>query len=367
MTSATLGIPHAGMPPLDDSGPAFSRFELSNPLLFYAPVMAYALYLMAKHRSITLPAIANPLIFAGGLVGERKSEVMDLAQGPARDWIAPYTTIIPADEIDFTHVHADMERAGITYPFVAKPDSGLRGAGVQMIETEEALKAYLQQFPKGQPLVLQALVPYEAEAGVFYVRKPSELRGRIFSITLKYAPYVYGDGRRTVRELILSDPRAAAISEIYLERHEDRLDHVPAVGEPFKLVFAGNHCRGAIFRDGTHLVTDAMLERFDAIAKDVKEFYFGRFDVRFRSIEALQKGEDFRIVEINGTGSEATHIWDRAMGLREAYRILFEQWRMAFEIGAENRGRGHKSIGLFKFLSAWRDELKRGAVYPKTM
>lgn len=365
-TEATLGIPHAGMPPLDESGPAFSRFELMNPLLFYAPVLGYALGLMLRHRSITLPTIANPKIFAGGIVGEHKSRVMDLAGPIAQKWIAPYAAF-PVSEPALDKALAHMREKQLEFPCVAKPDSGLRGAGVQLVKNRQELQSYLNSFPRGHNLVLQALVPYEAEAGVFYVRKPNAEKGEIFSITLKYAPYLYGDGKRTLKELILADPRASEISDIYLTRHKAELGRVLAVGEAYKLVFAGNHCRGAIFRDGTDLATDALTARFDEISKDVDEFYFGRFDIRFRSIEALQNGEDFQIVEINGTGSEATHIWDRSMTLKEAYRTLFKQWRMAYEIGAQNRKRGFKTTNLFKIFKAWKEELDRGADYPTTM
>jgi hypothetical protein len=113
---------------------------------------------------------------------------------------------------------------------------------------------------------LQRYVPHESEVGIFNCRKPGQPRGRLLSITLKYFPYVYGDGRSTLRELILADAR---------------LDQALARGEPPRLAFAGSHSRGAIFRNGTELATEAMLELFDEISKRLPEFYFGRFDIRF--------------------------------------------------------------------------------------
>lgn len=38
--------------------------------------------------------------------------------------------------------------------------------------------------------------------------------------------------------------------------------------------------------------------------------------------------------------SEATHIYDPKTRLLKAYRILADQWRIAFEIGAQNRKNG---------------------------
>ena len=210
---------------------------------------------------------------------------------------------------------AAMAAAGLGFPVVAKPDLGCRGAGVRLVRDLGQLVSYLEGFPAGARLILQRYVAFEAEAGVFYVRMPGEAKGRIVSLTLKYFPYVHGDGRSTLRELILADPRAGRVPHLYLPRHAARLDHVPEAGEPVRLAFAGSHSRGSIFRDGTHLVTPAMTARFDAIARSMPEFWFGRFDIRFADIARLQAGEDFTIVEVNGAGAEMTHVWDRSTSL----------------------------------------------------
>jgi hypothetical protein len=229
------------------------------------------------------------------------------------------------------------------------------------------LVAYLEGFPAGARLVLQRHVAHEAEAGVFYVREPGEAAGRIVSLTLKYFPYVHGDGRRTLRQLILADPRAGRLSHLYLPRHADRLDTVPAPGEPIRLAFAGSHSRGSIFRDGTGLITPAMTARFDAIAQAMPEFWFGRFDIRFEDIGRLQAGEGFTILEINGAGAEMTHVWDRATPLAKARRDLMEQYRLLFTIGRANRDRGHRGQGLIDFIRAYRREKGLTPLYPPTL
>jgi hypothetical protein len=73
------------------------------------------------------------------------------------------------------------------------------------------------------------------------------------------------------------------------------------------------------------------------IATRLPGFYFGRFDIRYRSEEEFLRGERFQIVEVNGAGSEATNIWDPEMDLLTAYSTLLKQWAMLFEIGAINR------------------------------
>ena len=364
--------PHHGMPPLDESGPPLSFFEFWPMWAFYPPVMAYAAWQMLRHRSVLLPTAANPSFPGGGFFGESKAEILALAVRHVPDWVAPFVTVDrpatpgPDASAERDAALAVLDRAGLALPVVAKPDLGCRGAGVKLVRTPEQLQAYLAAFPAGARLLLQRLVPHEGEAGIFYCRLPGQAKGRIVSITLKYFPHVVGDGRRSLRTLIEADPRAGKLAHLYLKRHIARLDTVPAAGEAVRLAFAGSHSRGAIFRNGTHLVTPEMEARFDAIAQALPEFHFGRFDVRFGSFSDVQLGRGFTILEINGAGAESTHIWDRRTGLLQAWRDLMRQYRWLFEIGAANRARGFQPMGWADFRAAYRREKALTPLYPAT-
>jgi len=365
--AAPRRLPHAGMPPLDLSGPPVSFFEFWPQHEFYAPMVFYWLWLSLKHGGrFTLPTIANPLMPMGGWIGESKASVFDLTGPYARSFISPWAVFHNADGVTVDDALACVKRAGIQFPFVAKPDMGCRGVGVRRIRNDAQLASYIAGFPLKQNIVFQALVDHEPEAGIFYIRKPNEPRGRIVSVTLKYFPYVYGDGQSTLKELIERDRRAGPLKDIYLPRHKERLNLMLAPGEPFRIAFAGSHSRGTIFRNGNAFITEAMTDAFDRVAKDVKEFYFGRFDVRFPSIADLQAGRNFTIVEINGAGAESTHIWDRNTSLSDAYRALMDQYAAMWEIGAMNARRGYKPATLLDFFRAYRDEVKLWASYPQT-
>ena len=360
--------PHQGMPPLDTSGRPTSFFEFWPMWAFYPPVMLYAAWQMLRHRGPLLPTAANPSFPGGGFVGESKAAILGLAREHIAEWVAPFVSMTNPHgaRACVAQAQALLRDAGLGLPVVAKPDLGCRGAGVRLIRSEADLLAYLQAFPVGARLILQRLVPHEGEAGVFYCRLPGEARGRVVSLTLKYFPYVVGDGRRTLETLIADDPRAGGLQHLYRTRHRDRLQHVPAAGEPVRLAFAGSHSRGAIFRNGTHLVTPAMEARFEALARALPEFHFGRFDVRFERIADLQAGHRFTIVEVNGAGAESTHIWDRRTGLFEAWRDLMRQYRWLFAIGAANRARGHRPLSFAAFFKAWREERRLTPLYPST-
>jgi hypothetical protein len=328
---------------------------------------------MVRHRGVLLPTVANPSFPGGGFYGESKAEILALAVERLPEWVAPFIPLDRAPAASVASVDAEclaaetaMCIAGLAYPVVAKPDLGCRGAGVKLVRTPEQLQDYLTAFPAGSRLLLQQLVPHEGEAGIFYCRLPGQAQGRIVSITLKYFPHVVGDGQRSLRALIEADPRAGKLSHLYLKRHVARLDTVPTAGEAVRLAFAGSHSRGAIFRNGTHLVTPEMEARFDAIAQALPEFHFGRFDVRFDSFSDVQLGRGFTILEINGAGAESTHIWDRRTGLLQAWRDLMRQYRWLFEIGAANRARGFQPMRWADFRAAYRREKALTPLYPAT-
>ena len=243
-----------------------------------------------------------------------------------------------------------MTQIGLSFPIVVKPDAGQRGIGVAVIHNEAELEKY---FVKDRPdSIVQEFAPGQ-EFGVFYYLHPDEPRGHIFSVTEKRQVFVMGDGTSTLEKLILTDARAVCSAKLFLRLHRDRLDWIPPRGETFALSEIGNHCRGALFLDGAHIVTPALEEAMDRVSKSFDGFYFGRYDIRTPSVEDFKQGRNFKIIELNGATSEATHIYDPKHNFWYGMRILRQQWRIAFEIGAANRARGFKPpsvLALAKML-----------------
>jgi hypothetical protein len=294
---------------------------------------------MAKHRSVTVFTAANPAILAGGFIGESKFDILQRLSG-AGEYVARSSfldgTLSAAHKL--FAVRRFMEDEGLSFPIVLKPNHGQRGSGVVVVRSVKALEACIPQ--SSVDTIVQEYVD-GAEFGVFYDRYPSDPSGRIFSVTEKKVPAVVGDGRRTLEQLILHDERAVCAARLDCDRHRDELAVVPPQGEAFPLVELGTHCRGAMFLDGGSVVTQALEDRFDAIARGFDGFYFGRFDVRISGdVEAFRAGDGFKIIELNGVTSEATHIYHPGTPLLRAYSVLMTQWRIAFEIGAENLRRG---------------------------
>jgi hypothetical protein len=359
MKSAALARP---APPPARAEPVVSHFEFWPDWAFYAPIVAQWIWLGLRYGAVSLPTAANPRIELGGLCGESKSAILDLVQGAARARLAPYVVVPPGSAP--AAAERAMTAAGLEWPVIAKPDIGCNGTGVRLLRDGADLAAYLAAFPADAGLMLQHFVREEGEAGVFYVRRPGESRGRITSLTLKQPPVVIGDGRRTLADLVRADPRAGRIPHMYLPRLGARAARVPAAGERVQLVMVGNHCKGAIFHDGRAQITPALTEAIEAIARAMPDFHFGRLDVRFGSLAALRRGEGFTVIEINGVGSEATHVWDARTRLRDAWADQFFHYRTAFEIGRALRAAGHRPAGLAAMWRNWRRQKRLMASYP---
>lgn len=344
-----------------------SFFEFWPGWLFYAPVVVFWVLKSIRYRSVTLPSLANPQINAGGICGESKNDIFALAGPIARPWIANYVPLTTAghnDGNDLTLSKAVIQRAGLNYPLVAKPDMSCNGVGVRIVKNDSELAKYLTAFPRATRLQLQSLVTMPGEAGIFYIRHPHEPCGHITSVTLKFPPTVIGDGKTTIRQLIAADPRLAAVSNLLLPKLGSKANNIPAPGAETRLVFVGNHCRGSTFKDGINIVTPELTARIDEIVKDMPELYFTRIDLRYECLEDLQAGKNFKIIEFNGSGSEATNIWDPKMTIREAYKTQFFHYGQSFKIGATIRAQGRKTIGLVKLFTLWRHQKRLMAAYP---
>lgn len=339
------------------------HWEFWPAWVFYPPVAIYCVWLAIKYRGLTLPTAANPGIFSGGFVGESKMATLQDLMNSSREFTAEARLICGGTVAErLAWLHETCEQCAIGYPFILKPDVGQRGIGIKLIRDEAQAAGYLAQ--TSAPLLVQRYAEGPGEIGVFYYRFPHESQGNVFAITEKIFPVIIGDGKSTVAELIYCDQRARLIADKYLRRFAVRRDEILAMGEKLKLVEAGNHAQGCVFRDGMRLCTPALAERIDDISRGVPGFYVGRFDIRYASEADLREGKNFQIIELNGAASEATSIYDARNSLWSAYGQLFRQWDLVFAIGAANRRRGCAPTKLSLVWRKWRQYVRDAATYP---
>ncbi len=321
------------------------QFERIPKWLNLFPMIAQWLWLSARYGSVSLPSSANPAITSGGLVGEGKIEYFDIMGAAAREKTADFIALRATDLMTGEQAAGEMHAAGIGFPVVAKPDIGWCGYGIRLLHDEAQLEQYIRGFPAGEKIVLQRFIPDKGEAGIFYMRSPQKAAGEIIGILLRSYPRVTGDGKSKVSALVARDFRLQRLTGSALHECSYDPEYIPAENEEVRLSLIASTRVGGLYEDGSRLVTPALAAAVDAVAKDMKDFYVGRFDVRYRDAESLQQGH-FTIMEVNGAGSEAVHAWDPKYTIPQVYGIVFAKQRRLFAISAENRKNGHPPIGI---------------------
>lgn len=243
----------------------------------------------------------------------------------------------------FEEVRDLIAKVSIQYPFIAKPDIGLRGLGVKKIKTDEELQDYVLK--ANFDYIIQDLITYENEVGIFYVRYPNEKKGRVTGIVAKEFLIVVGDGISSIESLIKKNPRFELQLNPLRKEYGDQLHEVLKKGEKRNLVPFGNHARGAKFIDGSHLISPELEKTIDAVCVQIPGFFYGRLDVMYQSWEELESGKNFAIVELNGAASEPTHIYDPKHSVFFAWKELARHITYLYEISMLNNKQG------FPFLS----------------
>jgi hypothetical protein len=340
-----------------------SVLERMPKWLICVPLVVQWLWLSLRYGGATVPSAANPHITSGGLVGEGKLEYFS-GMGPlARSVTADYCGVFNDGLATEASLQQAMTDSGLAFPVVAKPNLGLCGYGVRMLADMAALKAYLHAFPRDETVVLQRYLPQEGEAGIFYARDPVSGQGRIIGLALRYYPRVTGDGHSTVAELVAADVRARRIARS--PRHECSVppDSVPAAGQQVRLATIGSTRVGGLYRDGAALITPELVRAIDAVARDMPDFHFGRFDVRYDNLRELGAGRGFTLMEINGAGSEAIEAWDPDTGVLQGFRMVFAKQRL-LAIGAAQCRAGVRPIGLLALAQLNRRQNRLVDQYP---
>lgn len=302
------------------------------------PLFIYFGWLALRARSFLFFSASNPGITMGGMFGESKFEILEKIPSSYKP-----ISILLQPTLSVDQVMAMLVDNHFKLPVIFKPDLGERGFMVRKINSLAEIEQYLKEIRI--EFIAQELVDLPMEFGVFYTRLPSQAAGCVTSVVMKEMLTVTGDGATTLGELILRKDRAKLQWEKLKIVFQDRLNETIAQHEVVQLVGIGNHCLGTKFLDGGYLINQKLSESFDSISKQIDGFYFGRFDLRCASIDALYNGE-IKIMELNGCGAEPAHIYQPGYSLLKAIGVLFQHWRNIFLIARENNKRGIAYISL---------------------
>ena len=315
----------------------YNNWEYWPSYMFYVPNIPYAIYLAIKAKSIVFFSATNPAIKHSGNGSESKFSTMQLIPEAYK----PTSIFIKAEDA-ISKTLFQIEQHNIEYPLIIKPDIGFRGLLVNRIKTKNELLDYLKKH-QTLNLIIQEYISYKNECGIFYHRIPNEKKGHITSITLKKYLTVIGDGTSSLKELILKDDRAKLYLDLLKELHKDTFETILKKDEKKVLNVIGNHSKGTQFINGNYLITPELENAIDNIVKQIPNWFYGRLDLKYNTIEDLIALQNFKILEFNGIISEPTHIYDPTnSSYFEALKEIRKHWKILYQIANLN----HKTYNI---------------------
>jgi hypothetical protein len=323
-------------PPRNRRNPFFIKllhWEYWSFTAIYIAILPLWAWLALRAKSFFFFSAANPSIDYGGLMMESKKKIYDLIPPQYYPPTSFFVANTPTAEV-LNAIHT----AGYTYPLIGKPDIGGKGRGVKKINNEQELIAYAATSPLDY--LIQTFVSLEKEVGVFYYRYPNQATGNISGVVRKEMLAVVGDGHSTIEELLLADDRFILQLPTLTKLYGAGLQEVLPAAITKELVPYGNHARGAKFLNDTHLVDKLLVQNIDAICQQITGFYFGRLDVKYNTWEELRQGKNFSIIELNGAGSEPTHVYDPQHSLWFAWTEIIKHWFILLRISKINHQKG---------------------------
>ncbi len=314
----------------------------------YGWIIPVWVLLAIRARSFFFFSASNPTIEYGGFLMESKKKIYDII--PAEYY--PRTAYFETGTATSSVVH-QLQQLGFTYPMIAKPDVGGQGRGVKKLYNESELAAYANTSPLDY--LVQEFVPYPNEVGVFYYRYPGEASGHVSGIVRKEMLGVTGDGRSTLYQLLMTEKRFILQIDVLQKLYGDALQEILRAGEKRELVPYGNHARGAKFLDDSHLADAAFTHTIDQLCKQVSGFHYGRLDIRYNSWQELKEGKNFSVIELNGAGSEPTHMYDPRHSLFFAWKEIIRHWIILWRISRINHKKGIPYLSQKQGMQMMRD------------
>lgn len=315
----------------------WTNYEYWPWWFFYIPMIPYWLWLAIKTKSFTYFSATNTNMELGGFFGESKANI--LKQIPEK--YLPLFLFIKNSE-PFDAILSNLKNKKINYPIVAKPNVGERGYQVEKINSNLELKVYHES--SDEDYIIQEYVTHAIELGIMYYKLPDEPSGKVSSITMKEFLSVTGDGKSSILQLMKKSNRARFQIRSIKEKLGKDINNIPNTNETILLEPIGNHCRGTKFLNGNNLINEKLHTVFNDLTKDMKGFYYGRFDLKVKSVEDLYEGNNIKILELNGASSEPGHIYDPSYSLIHAYKDLAFHWKVLSEIAIQNIKKGVKPV-----------------------
>ena len=324
--------------------------------VFYLPAYFYYFYLALKSRKWVYFSVLNPCMNFGGAFLSSKNKAL---QNIPKEWV-PKTLLVNPGE-DFSSINKGLKKEKIKFPLIVKPDMGERGKGVEIIPKLSDLENHIASLPK-EPYLIQEYIEYPLELGILFYW---DLEGKpqISSIGSKSFCHVTGNGKDPLKVLIKKNPRLATRIPLLKKRFQKEWKTILPKDNRLLIEPIGNHNRGTTFLDGQGYYSKEMLDWAANCASQIPGFDYGRFDIKIKDKNAFKRKKDIKIMEVNGVNSEPIHIYDPNYSIWNAYRDIFFQMKIIFDLSQKRLKDEYPTQSLFAFLKGTQQVLGKKMIH----
>lgn len=324
----------------------------------YAPIYLVWIFICLRCRSFFFFSAANPTIKNGGFLMETKHDIFPLLP---KEYTAH--TIYFKVNTEINIVIQLMKEQNISFPLIVKPDIGMKGMAVVKVNNKEELKNTVQNFIVD--FIIQPFIDLPNEMGLFYIKYPKQENGKITGIVNKEFLKVIGDGKNTILALLNKNKRYILQIKALTKIIPKQMNEILALHETRILVPYGNHARGSLFLDRTKWIDENLTQVINSVCNQIEGFHYGRLDIRYNTIEELKQNKNWCIIELNGAGSEPTHIYDPNHSIFFAWKEIIRHLWILATISIQNKKKGFSylsfkdGINMFKQNSAYINKLNK--------
>lgn len=324
--------------------------------VFYIPAYFYYFFLAIKSRKWVYFSVLNPCMNFGGAFLSSKNKAL---QNIPKEWV-PKTLLVNPEE-DFSRIKKGLQKEKIKFPLIVKPDMGERGKGVEIIPELSDLENHIAGLPK-EPYLIQEYIEYPLELGILFYW---DLEGKpqISSIGSKSFCHVIGNGKDPFKALVKKNPRLATRIPLLEKRFKKEWETILPKDKHLLIEPIGNHNRGTTFLDGRNYYSKELLDWTANCARQIPGFDYGRFDIKIKDKNAFKRKMNIKIMEVNGVNSEPIHIYDPNYSIWNAYRDIFFQMKIIFDLSQKRLKKEYPTQSLFAFLKGTQQVLGKKMIH----
>ncbi len=222
----------------------------------------------------------NPGLQMGGVLNYSKIGLLKKLDNRLRQ--IPITRLLP-HKITLENALFSIKTAGLTFPFIIKPDIGAQNVGVAKIDSAQELEVYLEFAP--MDVLVQQIVVAKLEFAAIWYRLPNASKGKILGLAL---------------------------------RNRDKNN------------IASTTCKNLDFE-----IDAALHQAFEPLTASLTDVFFGRFDLIADDVDAIRAG-NFHIVEMNGAFAMPLQLYDISWSFWARIRGFSRHWAIMAEIVRQN-------------------------------